>query len=468
MTENSHPSFKIAPDSFETRLHANGCSLEATAFNAGFWEVHATRHDPVDSCPFCGSHDLKRHGWSKGRYLDAPFDERPVHLHIQRPRLRCVQCRKTLTPLIPGIIERHRVTDRVLSFLRLRLLPNWSVRELARVISAQPKTVTTLLMELADCARRSVEVPAEVGIHRLSIGKTVVLVVSNLVTATAVDVFSPDRGLLGKLLPAILKSPSLQSVSIPANIEIAKSLVACSPPQSLRISFSALEDLAVRVLVSSLKLWFRSGRRNSVTAGGARRIAAIRRNMLSDWESECFDQGIAHQLPFWLAYREKERLLESLDRPSVCLMGVVRDWNREIEPSLRPVFFEIVNTVIQLDSMGIKYHASISDTEIASALDRVQISLTRSGTPYSQEMLAALLLALPFLLLPIERSIGQKGRGPVWLEVEEKEERHAIATHLGEMLPVLANLLEQMSEPVQSPGHCTSTNGTQHTLGRTK
>jgi hypothetical protein len=71
----------------------------------------------------------------------------------------------------------------------------------------------------------------------------------------------------------------------------------------------------------------------------------------------------------------------------------------------------------------------------------LQKLLLKPGKSFSPEMISALVLASPFLQVPIVRKVGRKGAGPLWLEIPETEVNSIIPNTAGISLIDLVGLL---------------------------
>ena len=166
------------PDTLEVRVNSICCTLDDKSLCVDTWHILATYQTTGESCPFCECQNLAQHSWSQSTYTDAPFEDKKIRITIKRPRFRCKHCQRTLTPAIPGIVEGHRVTERMVTFMQYSLFLSPSIRKTAKNIGVQPKTVTAILKELVEELRLTVETPTNIGIHEIVIHKKNNLVIS--------------------------------------------------------------------------------------------------------------------------------------------------------------------------------------------------------------------------------------------------------------------------------------------------
>lgn len=102
------------PEHFELR------DFELTgAYEEGIRVVWEVRRDEPERppCPHCGSRSTWCHGWRSRRVAHLPIGSRPGDLKVKFRRYRCVTCKRTFTPKLPGVRRRARLSDALKEFV---------------------------------------------------------------------------------------------------------------------------------------------------------------------------------------------------------------------------------------------------------------------------------------------------------------------------------------------------------------
>lgn len=102
-----------------------------------------TRTAPA-SCPHCGcTSRLYKHGNREQVVLDIPIQCKRVELNIRRKRYKCLNCNIVFWERLSSIDKKRQMTKRLVQYITtgLRL---WTVKELARYVSVDEKTIRNI------------------------------------------------------------------------------------------------------------------------------------------------------------------------------------------------------------------------------------------------------------------------------------------------------------------------------------
>lgn len=94
-------------------LDLRGWSILSVQRHGSGWRIAAEPQGPRPGCPYCGAAAGRqyRHGWRTRYVAHLPAGLQCCDLHARFARYRCQDCRRTHTPLLPGIEKRARLSD---------------------------------------------------------------------------------------------------------------------------------------------------------------------------------------------------------------------------------------------------------------------------------------------------------------------------------------------------------------------
>ncbi|CAG1000207.1 hypothetical protein MTYP_02820 [Methylophilaceae bacterium] len=425
-------------------------AIDEIVFRDGKWEVHATFSSRSDRCPSCNSL-VSRHGWSQSRFIDTPLDGKIVHLFIKRPRFICRSCSKTLTPVVPGVVESPRVTERLVSHVRFLLWTATSLRNLASSVGALPKTISELLKRIAEEARETTSTPTELGIHVLTLHENRHLVLSNLSVGTVVD-FLPSVDeqieLLIQRLIAFNKDKATQVVSVPADQEIVNVATSHCSVARIELSLSAIHTLIAGVVSKLGAQESRRGRSGSVSRGEVERLSYLRKSELSDKDVECLSDGIQEGNSFWKLFDAKELLMSRWEMAECSAwVDLFRIWLLGLPSSYQPAFHGLLLLLSKAEQLQVTLSLEPTLPFIDRNISSLKELLLKPGRSFSPEMLVALVLASPFMTVRLERKVSIKGAGRMWLEESWDIGDQRPPSSAGISLENLVNLLSSVWNP---------------------
>lgn len=418
--------------------------IEEIFFRNGKWQIHATYGTLSKHCPTCNSL-LTHHDWSNSRFLDAPISGESVYLHVKRPRYRCKACQKTLTPVILDVTENYRVTNRLVDYIKNNLWYSNSLRELASSVGSTAKTISLLLKTIADQARLGIESSCALGIHELILKKQRHLILSNLDKGTVID-FLPDSpnqldNLASRLICFNHISP-IKLVSLPADQAILKKVVRHCPAAEIEFTLSSINSVLAKAITKQSGKSSKKGKLGSVSKIEALRLAYSRKAELAENDASLLLNGIQTKNEFWEIFEAKEQLLSRLEgTKSIYWIETYRTWILAIPLSLRSVFYDVSLLFNEIERL----HGKLSLDPALALVDKniflLQKLLLKPGKSFSSEMISALVLASPFLQLPILRKVGIKGSGPLWLEETLIDTTYEIPYSAGVLITDLVDIL---------------------------
>ena len=142
----------------------------------------------LPNCPQCQK-PLYRHGKRVTTFADTPIQMQPVRLEVSRPRYRCADCAKLVTPELPFLDERRRATARLVDAVRERCLGQ-TFHSLAEQTGLAVNTIKNIANDLIEELEENVryETPVILGIDEVMIGGKYRCVMTNLATNNVFEI----------------------------------------------------------------------------------------------------------------------------------------------------------------------------------------------------------------------------------------------------------------------------------------
>ncbi len=142
----------------------------------------------VPNCPQCQK-PLYRHGKRVTTFADTPIQMQPVRLEVSRPRYRCAECAKLVTPELSFLDERRRATARLVDAVRERCLGQ-TFHSLAAQTGLAVNTIKNIAHDLIAELESNVryETPVILGIDEVMIAGDYRCVMTNLATNNAFEI----------------------------------------------------------------------------------------------------------------------------------------------------------------------------------------------------------------------------------------------------------------------------------------
>ena len=322
--------------------------------------------------------------------------------------------------MVPGMVEGRRVTDRLVEYVRGHLWGAESVRKLAKEVGCAPKTVTDLLQDLADETRAQVVCPTRVGIHELRLNKLRHLLLVDLDTALIVD-FLPGGDdqcqVLNDRLARFGCAQPLQEISVPLDLPLVREIVRVCRAEHIRFSLASFHDLVANAVANIACAESRKGRQGSISCDEARQIASLRVDELSSHHRDSFTLGILENNVFWKLFGAKEDLMKDV---AACKdeewLGRTRNWVAGLPRYWQPSFLPVLASLSEVQGLGVVLTSNSVLSTTEHNLATLRELLLKPGRNFTSEMISALVLASPLMSVPVEKRIGRKGVGPLWVE----------------------------------------------------
>lgn len=420
--------------------------LKSISRSDNCWRIEAVFQACSSRCPIC-QRNMQIHEWTRGRspYFDVPYEDLPVHIFVTRPRLRCRECDITRTSFIPSLVEGHRVTQELVTFLPSALLSSTSLRGLAKRVGLSLAVLRNLLKEIAQDAQSVALMPSKFGIHEFHLGKRVHLVASNLEFGSIVAFFPAGPSQLTSLA-MFLKSDDgktkVQEIIVPADIEILEAVFEGHTCRNCFCSLTSIHELMISVLASVAKLRSRKGRSGSISMHEALEIAKLRLHGLSQEQHQLCMNGLRVEDPFWTSFAAKEELIEAIqENNSMEWVEIVTTWYRNLSAVQQVNFGQVVSEIIKIREFSPAICSDLIFNRIEENLKILEKMFVKPGVRFSDEMIWAILMASPWTRVEIPRKFGQKGARSLWLEEPTPTELRQEATHGGIHLETLVVLL---------------------------
>jgi transposase-like protein len=382
--------------------------IDSIVFRNGRWDIHASYGSALTSCPSCNGL-LAHHDWSLTRFLDSPaFDKQVVRLYARRPRFRCRECRKTVTPAVFGLAEKHRVTDRLVRYIVENLYCSNSVRELASSVGSTAKTITEILDAIAEQARKGVVSPVDVRIHELRLSEDRHLILLDLANGAVVDFFPAHPQQLTGLSDYLVHSNELaaiQVVSIPADRAILKLVASACPSARIDLPISEIHSSLARFVATHGASGSRRGKPGSISGNESTRLAVTRRTHFSREDTVRYNNGLCNQNEFWQLYDAKEQLLYKFEQAAGQNWGnLFKDWHTELSIQAQLASHELKSFFTEAERFGVKFRIDPAKPLLIMHIDQIQKLLLKPGTSFSVEMISALVFSFRAFKEP--KSIG--------------------------------------------------------------
>lgn len=367
----------------------------AVTLRDGQWEILAKETGGLRKCPSCGG-TVKRHGWKKSAFIDAPLRGCPSRVLLARPRFKCRDCGKTTLLVDPSLDDVQRCTVRLRDFVRQRLasdLPPTSVREVAQEIGASTTFVSSLLRQIAQEAARTVSTHIDLGIYEVNTRSSHRWVLIDLDSATPLEIVPAGRDHMSELRDALrrlTKIYRLQTVSIPLNSAVAGCVIATCDAVPVRVSLASIHDAIAKVICRIGGLDLRKGRQDAQYRARLREVAAHRFRRLVN------SRGIRPNRPpqtyatFWQAYEAKESLFRSLRCTATGgEFAILRSWLATLPDVWIAEFRTIVRDLAQVQSVGVE----ISRLNDMTSFDEISFVVERLCAAHCESLHRDLALA---------------------------------------------------------------------------
>jgi transposase len=153
------------------------------------YRVSAHLLHPPPACIFCGSvGELRPYGVREQRFMDLPIHTKRVGILVGRRRFKCHSCGRTFIEPLADMDETHRMTRRLLDFIRQESLRN-TFTDVATRCGLDEKTIRLIFKEhIATLSKAYTFVtPAVLGIDELYLIGKPRCVLTNVETRTIID-----------------------------------------------------------------------------------------------------------------------------------------------------------------------------------------------------------------------------------------------------------------------------------------
>lgn len=394
--------------------------VDEIVYRGGRWEIHATYGTVSDHCPSCGGL-LALHGWSKTRFLDSPARGEHVRLHVTRPRYRCRKCKKTCTPNIFGLVDSHRVTDRLVLHILENVFSFNSIRELAVSVGTTAKTVAEILNDISEQVRSKIVTPVELIIHELRVNESRHLVLLNSANGSLVD-FLPSHPAQLECLDTILhrfnEMMPTQVVSIPADRAILKTVASSCPSARIELPLTDIQLSLSRTLVGLGTKTSKQGKVGSVSRIDAERIAGIRRNDLVNDDYLRYSISMSGEpIEFWKLYEAKEQLLYAFEKTAgKSWFNLFESWFSTLSMQHRIAFQDIKLLITEAKRFDVTLRHEPAKPLLVRHLNLIHDLLSKPGMAFSTDSLTSLVLCFRALHEPKKFHIDPNAPKPSWTD----------------------------------------------------
>lgn len=351
------------------------------------------------ACEECGTvGEFVRFGKRDVAYRDLPFHGKRVTLWLIRRRYSCRACDKTFRPSLPEMVDDHRMTRRLYSYVEKEAF-NHPYAYVANTTGLDEKTVREIFRKKAEllAAWHRFETPRYLGIDELYLNRRYRCILTNLEERTLLDLLpGRQQDAVTRRLMEMKDGHKVEIVSMDmwkpyrnaVQMMLPRARIVVDKFHVVRMANDALEKI-------------RKGLRNELTAGqrrtlkGDRKILLKRAHDISDHERFIMETWTGAFPQLLSAYDHKERFYRIWD----CINRrdaerALARWIDEIPPGQKEVWKDLVKAVSNWhEEMMTYFETDIPITNaFTESINRLAKDKNRDGRGYSFEVMRARML----------------------------------------------------------------------------
>lgn len=158
------------------------------------YHVYAVPAHDTMSCQGCGSTALYGHGTKTSLYIYTPMHGRRVGILLTRKRHKCRSCGITFLPRCDDINDKHRATNRLVSYVESHGLVR-TFTSIANEVGIAESTVRKIVSGFIGRLEKKYrfETPEIVGIDEVHLNRQMRLVLTNIGERTIIDLVASRK-----------------------------------------------------------------------------------------------------------------------------------------------------------------------------------------------------------------------------------------------------------------------------------
>ena len=205
---------------------------------------------------------------------------------------------------------------------------------------------------------------------------------------------------------------------------------------------NAINSTLAESIIGQSRSVSKKGKVGSISKAEANNLAFKRKLELTEEDYSRFVNGIRIKNEFWEMFEAKEKLLDNLESTESSIwFDVFQSFILSLPPQLLPIFHSASVLFSELKRLDIGLCLEPTLTLFDKHINSLQSILLKPGKSFSTEMISALIMASPFLHVPIIHRTGTKGSGHIWLEETSSQISSNYPKHAGVSIADLVNLL---------------------------
>ena len=354
-------------------------------------EVEA--HQPPVQCCLLGPAETVRNGTKRVMYRDRPNLGKFVDIHIDRQRFKCKHCGKTLYETIPGVNDKHRMTERLYNHLRTEP-DRRTFTAIAAEVGVTEGTVRNVFNAyVGDLLKDyNFETPRVFGIDEKHLLGKYRCVVGNIEEKTLLDTLANRyKNKLGDYLRLM---PDKERVEVVCQdmYPAYRDLTAKHFPNAVHVvdKFHVVKKAneAVEKFRRSLKDDIPKGDR--VKMKNQRKILLARYSKLKDETREKLDGWLEKYPALGDVYWLKERFYDFYDAKNAAEADArYARWLTLMKPEYEPFFVELLSCMGNWRKHILNYFEHAYTNAYVEGINRALDDIQRAGRGYSFEVMRA-------------------------------------------------------------------------------
>lgn len=368
--------------------------VEREEIEADQINVHVVPLTAPPSC--CIQPNLVKFGKKEVFVRDVPLGSQALAGVIHRQRFRCSSCKAVRSQNLPGISEKHQMTERLVRWIESEAAER-PFREVGNRCSLNERIIRVVFSEYIDAelSQLNLVTPSRIGLDEVRIGKATRAVVTNLAANTIIDLL-PDRNaatisaFLGRL--PVKSAVKLVAMDIwPTYRDAVRKQL---PHAQVVVDRWHVEAACVAALESVRKEVRKSTPKSGLKTLANDRVVLLKNEAaLNPSEREALENIFLHHPVLKLAHSVKEGFKEVYDAKDADEAGArYSHWRRCIPPEVQRAFRPFYR---QCDDWQAEIFAFV-ETRLTNAFTENAVGQIRDmlilGSGYSFEVLRAKVL----------------------------------------------------------------------------
>jgi transposase len=359
--------------------------------------VYAEVAEKLTRCANCNSPLIVGYGKREQRFMDLPMQAKRVGIYVDRRRFKCRSCGQTFMESVPGMDDEHKMTLRLVSYVRSQSVAR-TFTSLAADVGVDEKTVRNIFRSFIAEKEKNhkFQTPEWLGIDEVHILKKPRCILTNVKEQCVVDLLKDRNKATLQLWLARLKDKNKVKLVTMDMWKPYRDLVAAILPESQVV----VDKFHVVRMASASMERVRKEIRMSLTDKQRKRLMHDRFILLSrekDLDGFQFltrDAWFATLPKLKRAYELKEQFYQIFDLPvsGDDALAAYRSWECSIPDDLREPFSEVTTALTNWQSEIFSYFDHKATNAYTEGVNGLVKLLQRTGRGYSFDAIRAKLL----------------------------------------------------------------------------